>query len=169
MYIYIYIYIQSVYIYIYIYIAREAFDNPLVPRLEYPLSSQSVNFNFVSVDNVCFPYQLITSVVTVTLTLLASRWPLSVAQWSVQRPDGGAWMASLPYRISWISRKNSQRQRNPSITFIASRDLLTTIGKRDFGCKCYGNTPARIVSGPTPFPRQWKRWTCSENVRICSQ
>jgi len=59
------------YIYIYIYIGREAFDNPLVPRLEYPLSSKSVNLNFVPVDDVCGPYQLITSLVIVTL--LASR------------------------------------------------------------------------------------------------
>jgi hypothetical protein len=42
-------------VYIYIYIAREAFDNPLVPRVEYPFSSQNVNFNFVSVDDVCVP------------------------------------------------------------------------------------------------------------------
>ena len=63
--------LRTFFLCIYIYIGREAFDNPLVPRLEYPLSSKSVNLNFVSVDDVCVSYQLITSLVTVTL--LASR------------------------------------------------------------------------------------------------
>ena len=57
-------------IYIYIYIRR------LLIILLYPVWStlyrqKTLNLNFVSVDDVCVPYQLITSLVTVTL--LASR------------------------------------------------------------------------------------------------